>query len=164
MTTYQETLTNSLEMNFNHSTDTNLDHAYAGFWMRFWAYLIDLTVIGSLHRIIVHQVAEYFGWSDQFFSLQTVLSALVFYLYFVLLTKWFGQTLGKMVFGLKVVSLKGDKLDWVTVIFREWIGRYISVKIWILYLVVGFTPKKQGIHDLFADTTVIHEQYLKRKL
>ena len=42
--------------------------------------------------------------------------------------------------------------------FREWIGRFISGTIIILYVVVGFLPKKQGIHDLFADTTVIHER------
>ena len=31
-----------------------------------------------------------------------------------------------------------------TVLFREWIGRYISATIWILYAIVGFTPKNRG--------------------
>src|SRR5690606_40751242 len=52
-----------------------------------------------------------------------VATGIVFYLYFILLTKFFGQTLGKMVFGLKVIPIEGDKLTWGTIIFREGIGR-----------------------------------------
>jgi hypothetical protein len=26
---------------------------YAGFWMRFWAYLLDLLVVGSIERILI---------------------------------------------------------------------------------------------------------------
>jgi len=137
--------------------------AFAGFWIRFWAYLLDLIVIGSIKRIAVIPLADYFQWTDGFFSLKTVLGAAVFYLYFVLMTKFFGQTLGKMAFGLKVVPLKGEKLDWLTVLFRELIGRYICSTLWVTYAVAAFTKKKQGIHDLFADTTVIHEEYVKRQ-
>ena len=74
------------------------------------------------------------------------------------MTKFFNQTLGKMVFGLKVLTIENKKPNWSTILFREWIGRFISGTIFILYLVVAFLPKKQGIHDLFADTTVIHER------
>lgn len=74
------------------------------------------------------------------------------------MTKFFGQTLGKMVFGLKVIPLNDERLSWSTVIFREWIGRYISATIWILYVIAAFTPKKQALHDMFADTAVIHER------
>jgi uncharacterized RDD family membrane protein YckC len=49
-------------------------------------------------------------------------------------------------------------LTWDTVLFREWIGRFISASIWILYAIVAFLPKKQGLHDLFADTAVVHER------
>ena len=57
----------------------------------------------------------------------SIASAVIFYLYFVLMTKFLRQTLGKMVFGLKVVDLKKNGLSWGTVLFREWIGRFISV-------------------------------------
>jgi uncharacterized RDD family membrane protein YckC len=133
---------------------------YAGFWMRFWAYLLDLIVIGSINRMILHPVFRALDVSlveDGIISPMGVTTAVVFYLYFVLMTKFYGQTLGKMVFGLRVVELDGNKLSWGTVIFREWIGRYISATLMILYVVVAFTKKKQGLHDLFADTTVIYE-------
>ena len=29
---------------------------FAGFWMRFWAYLADLVVIGSLNRMLIHPI------------------------------------------------------------------------------------------------------------
>ncbi len=133
---------------------------YAGFWTRFWAYLLDLIVIGSINRMIINPVFRALDLSlieDGIFSPMTIATAVVFYLYFVLMTKFFGQTLGKMVFGLKVVELDGRGLTWGTVIFREWVGRFISATIMILYVVVAFTKKKQGLHDLFADTTVIYE-------
>ena len=133
---------------------------YAGFWTRFWAYLLDLVVIGSINRMIINPVFRALDVSlieDGIFSPVAIATAVVFYLYFVLMTKFLGQTLGKMVFGLRVVELDGKGLSWGTVIFREWIGRFISATIMVLYVVVAFTKKKQGLHDLFADTTVIYE-------
>jgi uncharacterized RDD family membrane protein YckC len=133
---------------------------YAGFWTRFWAYLLDLIVIGSINRMIINPLFRALDvplMEDGILSPMAIATAVVFYLYFVLMTKFFGQTLGKMVFGLKVVEMDGKGLTWGTVIFREWIGRFISATIIVLYLVVAFTKKKQGLHDLFADTTVIYE-------
>jgi uncharacterized RDD family membrane protein YckC len=132
-----------------------------GFWMRFWAYLLDLIVISSIGRLIVYPVFRALDLSlvkDDMFAPISILSAIIFYGYFVLMTKYTGQTLGKMAFGLKVIELDGKPLKWSTVLFRELIGRFISASILILYVVVAFTNKKQGIHDLFADTTVIREK------
>ena len=131
-------------------------YRYAGFWMRFWAYLLDLLVIGSINGIVVYPIFRALDLSlnkASMFAPVSIVTAIIFYAYFVLMTKFFGQTLGKMVFGLKVISLQDQKLSWSAIMFREWIGRFISGTIIILYVVVGFLPKKQGIHDLFADTT-----------
>jgi len=138
---------------------------YAGFWMRFWAYLIDLLIISSISNILIHSVLAPFGVKDTggMFSIHHILSAIIFYSYFVFMTKYFSQTLGKMIFGLKVIPIKGEKLTWSTVLFREWIGRYISVTIILLYLVVIFLPKKQGLHDVFSDTAVIHERVILKE-
>ncbi|RFU66202.1 RDD family protein [Bacillus sp. V59.32b] len=129
---------------------------YAGFWMRFWAYLADIVIIGSINRIVVHPIFKALDLSDRgWFSPEAIFTAIVFYLYFTLMTKYFRQTLGKMIFGLKVVSLKEGKLSWGTIIFREFIGRFISKTTFVGYIIVGFLPKKQGLHDIFADTSVI---------
>jgi uncharacterized RDD family membrane protein YckC len=132
---------------------------FAGFWMRFWAYLLDLIVIGSIERLIINplfRILEIPLVEFNMFAPISIASAIIFYAYFVLMTKYFNQTLGKMVFGLRVVDLKSEKLSWRTILFREWIGRFISATIIVGYIVVAFLPKKQGIHDLFTDTSVIH--------
>lgn len=137
-------------------------YLYAGFWIRFWAYLLDLTIIWSLKGILVKPLFRLLDLNISaggIFTPVNIASAIVFYLYFVLMTKYLGQTIGKMVFGLKVISLKEDgPLSWSTIMFREWIGRYISATVQLLYVVVAFTPKKQGLHDMFAETAVIHEK------
>ncbi len=140
-------------------------HAYAGFWIRFWAYTADLLIIFALGQIVIGIVEILIDLppANHIFSLENIISAVIFYLYFVLMTKFFGQTIGKMIFGLKVIPLKEQELSWGTILFREWIGRYISATIIILYIVVAFMPKKQGIHDYFADTAVIHEGYVKKR-
>lgn len=133
---------------------------FAGFWMRFWAYLLDLIVIGSINRMIINPVFRALDislYESNMLAPMSIATAITFYAYFVLMTKYFGQTLGKMVFGLRVVNLDGSSLTWNTVLFRELIGRYISVSIFVLYIIVAFLPKKQGIHDLFVDTSVIHK-------
>lgn len=134
---------------------------YAGFWMRFWAYLVDLIIIGSVNRILIYPVLRVLDvplHDGGIFSIANICTAVIFYLYFVLMTKFLKQTLGKMIFGLKVVSFEKEKLSWSTIIFREWIGRFISGSLLILYVLVAFLPRKQGLHDIFADTTVIHDR------
>lgn len=143
-----------------------LDLRYGGFWMRFWAYLFDLIIIASINGILIKPLFRAIGLpisASGIFTPINIAMAFIFYAYFVLMTKICGQTVGKMIFGLKVIPLKSEQLSWGTVIFREWIGRYISATLLFLYVVAAFTPKKQAIHDLIADTTVIHEQSQKVK-
>ena len=141
--------------------DTVPVHQRAGFWMRFWAYLIDLIVIGSLSRLFINPIFRLFDISmadTGIFSPYVVVDSIVFFGYFVLTTKFLHQTLGKMIMGLRVVTLNGEPLDWKTLIFREWIGRYISAILMLGYIVIAFNPKKQGFHDMFSDTVVVLEE------
>ncbi|WP_019413898.1 RDD family protein [Paenisporosarcina sp. TG20] len=139
----------------------------AGFWIRFWAYLIDILVISSISSIIVYPLFRIFGWDVEgttWYAPIGFITGILFYAYFVLMTKFLNQTVGKMIFGLQVISLKNDTASWVTILFREWIGRFFSATIWPLYWVIGFTPKKQGLHDFIADTMVIHEHAYEKKI
>lgn len=138
----------------------------AGFWVRFWAYVIDLLVIFAVTSILIKPIFALLGLETEetiWYAPYAILSALVFYGYFVLMTKFFGQTVGKMIMGIRVVSLKTDQLSWSTLLFREWIGRFINATILPLYWIVGFTPLKQGVHDFIADTTVIHEESYRKQ-
>ncbi len=152
------TLGQTTPMQLEKVTDYHLKSA--GFWTRFWAYLIDLIVITSLTAITVKPLFYFTGWED--FEIKHIApygfaTSLIFYGYFVVMTKIWGQTVGKMALGIRVVSENDQPLTWGTVLFREWIGRFISVTVKILYLVIAFTPKNKAIHDYIADTRVIHE-------
>lgn len=142
---------------------------YAGFWMRFWAFIFDLLIISSINAALVGTWLPFVQVDGTFTTflatmvlVPSLLYACLFFIYFSLMTKFFGQTLGKMIFGLKVVPKDGDHLTWGTIFFREGVGRFLHQAplfgnfFLILYIVVACTPKKQGIHDLFADTYVIH--------
>ncbi|MBM7660532.1 putative RDD family membrane protein YckC [Bacillus mesophilus] len=139
---------------------------YAGFWIRFWAYLLDLIIVSSINHLLIYPVFRYFEFStmkENMFTPIAILTALTLYIYFVLMTKFFKQTLGKMVFGLKVVDIESKPLSWSTVIFREVIGKFISKTIFFVgFIVIAFTPRNQGVHDLFSDTSVILERYSEK--
>lgn len=150
-----------------YALENNVDVAtshpprYAGFWMRFWAYLLDLLVIGSINRLIVYPLFRLLDISmdkTNMFSPMAIATAITFYVYFVFMTKYFHQTIGKMVFGLKVIAMNGKPLTWLTILFREVVGKFIAKFIlFIGFLFVAFSEKKQGLHDRIADTIVIHE-------
>lgn len=130
---------------------------FAGFWHRFFAFLVDASIAKAIVSIVLGILVGFTGFetSEKIYRL---LSTLITLLYFTLSTYFTGgQTLGKMIFALKVVRLDGGKLDFVTVFIREFIGRYIHTYgiLAILYILVGLTEKKQSLSDLFADTSVI---------
>ncbi|WP_245831041.1 RDD family protein [Sediminibacillus massiliensis] len=144
-----------------HST-VRKDHRYAGFWMRFWAYLTDVIIVFSINGILLTPL-KFVNGGDiidiGFWTLNGILGSIVFYVYFLLMTKRFHQTLGKMLFGLKVVRSDHKALKWSDLFFREVVGRFIHRVLFFmvfLYAVVGFTDEKKGIHDMFAGTRVIH--------
>ncbi|MEG0260310.1 MAG: RDD family protein [Lysinibacillus sp.] len=133
----------------------------AGFWVRFWAFLLDTLIVSAIIGICVNPIFYIMDWSlseSVWYAPISIISAILYYAYFVLFTKLKGQTLGKMVFGIQVVSLNHDKLSWSDVLFREWVGRFISNVFALLYVLVAILPKNQGLHDYFADTTVVHEE------
>ncbi|BAQ11756.1 red domain-containing protein [Bacillus sp. OxB-1] len=135
---------------------------YAGFWTRFWAYVIDLLVVSAISGILLKPAFHLSGMAISnppffLFSPYKLTTLAVFLLYFALMTKLFRQTIGKMILGIRVDTKDGRPLDWGTVLFREVIGRFISKMILIPYLLAALMPKKEALHDLFADTVVVHE-------
>ncbi|WP_163653365.1 RDD family protein [Listeria sp. PSOL-1] len=136
---------------------------FAGFWIRFCAYLLDLLIIAACNGIFLNSLYRLFQLPTQngLFSSYWFFSTLLFLLYFILMTKFFSQTLGKMLFGLKVIRSDKKTLTWGNVFIREGALRFVLKTIWPLYLVVAFTPFKQGIQDLIEETAVIHEGFLK---
>lgn len=130
------------------------EYMYTGFLIRLFAFTIDIIIIGSLQRISLFYMEEGI--------LLTFLSLAIYLLYFILMTKLNdGQTIGKMIFGIKVICLNEEKLTWKTVIVREGFGRYLQKTILILYAITIFTPYKQHLVDLLTDTSVVTLNYFR---
>ena len=153
---HSENILSSKEVQYDYNV-------YAGFWIRFIAYITDLGVLLAIEGIVLRPLISFLPDFVGSFPINTIFWSVLFYSYFVLMTKFFGQTLGKMICGIKVIPLKEEQLTWTTVLVRELAGRYISVSLILLYLLAAFTPKKQNLHDIFADTSVIHEETMLRK-
>lgn len=149
-------------------TNENYALKTAGFWIRFWAFLLDGFIISAVIGILVNPIFYIMDWSlseTVWYAPISIISAIFYYSYFVLMTKFFGQTLGKMIFGLRVISLKHEKLTWSDVLFRDWIGRIINNIFMPLYILIVILPNNQGLHDYFADTTVVHEKvYIEKSV
>ena len=130
----------------------------AGFTVRLAAYLIDLVSIQAILALLVYWVQPppltlaYLG-----LSLFTI--GIVGALYFLLMTRFWGQTLGKMITGIRVIQTDGRRPGWRTLLFREVVGRTLSqlAGLHLGYLWCAFHPRKQGWHDLISDTYVIYD-------
>lgn len=137
------------------SFDEYPNYFYTGFFIRLFAFTVDLIMIGSLNRITLFFLSE--G------TLRTLLSLMIYLLYFILMTKLTnGQTVGKMIFGIKVIALNEEELSWTTVIIREGFGRYLQKVVLILYGLAIFTPYKQHVSDMLTDTSVVTLNYFRQ--
>lgn len=142
----------------------------AGFWIRFWAYVLDLVVVSSLNGILLLPIIVWTSigdWTIWVYSIGAILSTAISFGYFVLLTKIYGQTLGKRVLGIQVKSSNRKELSWQDVFMREVVGRYIHQSLVItniIYLMVPIHPQKKGLHDIIGDTYVIVEPREKKMM
>jgi uncharacterized RDD family membrane protein YckC len=145
-----------------NTSNQNIPKRFAGFWMRFWAFLVDLVIIFSINSILLSPIKIMNEGMDVYISVWTlhgIMAAIVFYLYFLIMTKQFGQTMGKMIFGLQVIRADHEPLKWSDLIFREVIIRFVYKAFFflnLLYLIVAFNKEKQGFHDMIGNTRVVH--------
>lgn len=137
---------------------------YAGFWTRFISYLIDMIVIYAISSLLntisfglLNKVLDFPILGEE--SLSYVI---VMFTYFISMTYFFSQTLGKMIMKIKIETNRGDKLNFADVVYRELVGRLLTIFLaYLPYLAVAFTNKKKGLHDFIADTVVVKEDFSK---
>ena len=129
--------------------------SYGGFWIRVLAYLID---VAPMLVLSVLSVALTFFVDPTVGMLVNLLA--IPYAFWVVL--WMpatrGTTLGKKMLGLAIVTdgvRPGQGLGWGKAFVRL-VGHFVSGLVFgIGYLLVAFTSKKQGLHDLIAGTFVV---------
>src|SRR5699024_12825285 len=95
--------------------------SFAGFWMRFWAYLIDLLILGSINSLLMGPFKLFTNLSQSIFGSWTiygVVAFVIYFAYFTFITKIFKLMFGKMILGIEVVRKDGKLLTWSDVIFK----------------------------------------------
>ncbi|WP_260927549.1 RDD family protein [Novosphingobium sp. 9] len=140
---------------------------YGGFWWRVLAYFIDaivmqvvMSVLGAIMGVGIG-LGSVMGGMDQtganfaIIALTTSISLVLSWLYFAIMESSPTQgTLGKMAVGLVVTDEFGQRIG-----FGRATGRYFakilsSLILCIGYIMVAFTERKQGLHDIVARTLV----------
>lgn len=118
--------------------------AYAGFWMRLGAYLIDIVVL-FIPLFILALVP----------GVNFIAGLVGPWLYFALQESSERQaTIGKRALNMYVTDLQGRRLTFGRATGRHF-GRLLCVlTLGIGYLMVAFTERKQGLHDMVAATLV----------
>ena len=119
---------------------------YAGFWIRFASYLIDVIILFVVGIVVALAVGGTTGTLLQFAV------GLVYTIGF-----WISQgaTPGKMAVGIKITTVDGDDIDLGRALLR-YVGYIASAIILLIgYLMIAFTREKRGLHDYIAGTVVI---------
>ena len=121
---------------------------YGGFWIRVAAWIIDALIVGLVFPIafLAGPGLHVVGFGLGFFG---------GWLYEALLTSSSMQaTLGKMILGMRVTDQQGGRLDFGRATIRHF-AKYLSgLTLGIGYVLVAFTERKQGLHDMIAGTVV----------
>ena len=139
---------------------------YAGFWKRFLAALIDLLLVavawfvtaficGFLYGVVVGEEPD-----DPAVNALSLVAwgatAILGWLYYALMESSAKQaTLGKMALGIVVTDGQGRRM-----LFGRATGRYFgrilsSIILYIGFIIIAFTERKQGLHDMIADCLVV---------
>jgi uncharacterized RDD family membrane protein YckC len=131
---------------------------YGGFWIRVVAYIID----GILLSIVTIPLAFAFGESpfdpaaQAAYGVSDFLSLLIGIAYFVGFEGSAKQaTPGKMAFGLIVADERGGRISYLRALGRYFAKILSALILLIGFIMVAFTERKQGLHDILCSTFVI---------
>src|SRR6266571_4914074 len=132
------------------------DVAFAGFWRRLLAYLIDAAVLFGVELAIfgaVHVLAP--DNLDALANIAPVCSAIGWAYYVLLESSPARGTLGKLALGLYVADVHGDPVSFWRAVARNALKFFSNLLLGLGWLMAAFTPRKQALHDMLAGTLVL---------
>jgi len=135
---------------------------YGGFWLRFVAYFIDaiiLNIASSAIGMVFGFTATFANFSQDVATggLATVLGLnfLVNWLYHAVLTSSQWQaTVGKKAMNLVVTDKNGLRIGFGRATARYFAQLISAVILMFGYFMIGWTRRKEGLHDMIAGTLV----------
>jgi uncharacterized RDD family membrane protein YckC len=130
--------------------------SYAGLGLRALATILDTVILIFLLFFLGYMVE---GANGEGFNLVGVPGLVVLglgFAYYIILEAIFGATLGKIVFGLKVLREDGSSISWGASAVRN----LLRIVDGLFFYLVGFiiamqSPKRQRLGDLMAKTAVV---------
>lgn len=139
---------------------------YGGFWRRVLAYIIDALIVG-VPLFVVFAALDVMAGVDPFENwpassigqslelLDQLVNIIVGWLYFALMESGAGQaTVGKRALGMVVTDMAGQRMGFGRATGRHF-GKFISALLLLIgFIMVAFTQRKQGLHDIMAGTLV----------
>ncbi len=132
---------------------------YAGFWARFFAFLIDAIVLLIPTGIVVYLIDGHFGENSGWANLARIV---IVWLYYSLQESGPLQaTFGKRMLDIKVTDEFGRRISFGRATGRHFSKIISAVILFIGYIMAGFTDKKQALHDIIAGTLVVAERSFK---
>jgi len=147
-------------LQINTTQNVNLDYKIVGLGERILAFLIDGFIL-YMYAFLVDLISDALGLIyDDSWTLRG-LAALIFLPamgYSLLMHSLFnGQTVGKMLLGMRVVRLDGGPVHWSNLLVR-WMLRLVDI--WLFLGTVGilsilFSQRGQRVGDAAAGTVVI---------
>src|SRR5699024_7811382 len=111
-----------------NTEETTDERSYAGFWIGLWSDIVDVMIVLSLKGLVLSRISflnNCVPYEIGYWTLNGILGGIIYFAYFALMTRYFQQTAGKMIFGLKVISTDNKKPVWSDIFFREVVGRFI---------------------------------------
>ena len=142
---------------------------YGGFWIRGAARLIDAILLNVVFLVIRipfgAKLMPQVGSSPQAVAaiagsalLMSLLSFAIMACYEIFFIAKRGATLGKMLFGLKVIRADGSKVSLGLSAGRYFATFISALTIGIGYIIAGFDDQKRALHDRICETRVIHSK------
>ena len=136
----------------------------AGSWLRVAAYIVYVILISIVGWLIatvfgVGLVMDASGQAEMgsaFVGMQVAMAS-VWCIYLAgLESSKFQATLGKLVVGVRVTDGAGGRLSFGRALGRA-LAKYLSAVILLIgFIMVAFTDRKRGLHDMIAGTLVAY--------
>ncbi len=109
---------------------------------RFWAWLIDILIVGFAA-----------GFTYPFWGIAG--GSLIFFLYWTILEFYRGQSIGKIAFSIKVVNKNGGKITLVQSALQSF-GKAFLLSIDVIVGLIVFRKENQRLFNKVSNTFVVN--------
>lgn len=142
--------------------------SYGGFWKRVAAYIIDWLILMIISIVLMIVLGVFLAFKDlnpedeaamMGMSLMgNMITVVITWVYYAGMESSSKQgTFGKSLLGMKVTTLQGERISFLRATARYFSKILSALLFFIGFIMVAFTERKQGLHDMIAGTLVVNK-------